>query len=159
MAAYTAQRRRPRKIRLGIPALIVGILAVVALWRVGAPGESTATHGTAAPVLAPIERLVDVLTDNSIGREASIENVPVRSIVSERLFIAGDADHRPVYVAIDPRVTTAVQPGQRVTLVGKVEPAPEPAIVQRDWHVDEPTAREITEGGVYLLAREIRSPQ
>ncbi len=149
--------RRPRAVRLGVPAAIVLILAVVALWRVQTPGEEA--RPTSPAILKPIATLVDVLADNTVGREASIERVPVLSVVNERLFLAGDFDHTPVYVTIDPSVTAAVKPGERVTLIGRVEAAPDAAVAEHDWGVDEGVARAIRGAGVYLNAREVRPTQ
>src|SRR5215211_6861910 len=96
--------RRPRAVRLAIPATIVAILALVALWRVTAPvvpvsGDSASR----SEPLAPLTQLAEVLADNSIGRRASLENVVIGEIVSPRTLWIGKEDER-VFVVLDPDV-------------------------------------------------------
>lgn len=155
------QGRRRAVVRLGIPGLIVAVLTVVALWRVGrAPvavePHSIGTSGTAARpapggMLAPIKTLAEVLGENTAGREASLENVEVRQLTSARTFWVGTIDDMPVFVVLA-SADRRIQPGDRVTIVGTVAPAPTSAEARREWGLDEATARAVEEGGVYLRA-------
>jgi hypothetical protein len=156
------RRRRPRAVRLGIPALIVATLTLVALWRVGTP--RTATDGPApadarrAP-LEPLTQLAEVLADNSIGRRASLDNVRIREIPSARtLWVGGDDDR--VFVVLDPDVKKShealVVAGARVTLIGLVRPSPKADVAARQWSLDTATAQTVEEGGTYLHVTEVR---
>jgi hypothetical protein len=138
------RRRRRRAVVLGIPALIVAVLALAALWRVGDPsGGEPGAAGT-----------IGLNSD----RRASLERVVVRQLTSERTFWAGAGNEDPVFVVSDAPVR--IEPGTEVTIVGRVEPAPASDIARREWKVDEATARAVHERGVYVRATEIRpSPQ
>ena len=156
---------------LGIPALFVAILAIVALWRVGPaplePGKVGTTGNTGpetlsdAIVAAPLTALADILTTNAIGRQASLENVEIRQVVSERTSWVGSGNHEPAFVVLDPDVrrvgVPVFAPGERVTLIGLVRPAPEPAEAMRQWKIDEAAARALEERGTYLHVTEIRA--
>jgi hypothetical protein len=157
-------RSRPRVVRLGVPALIVAGLTLVALWRVGAPSGPTtnaAPGGSArqAP-LGPLTTLAEILAANSVGRRASLENVPVRQITSARTLWIGPEDDRPVFVVLDPDVRrhdgVQLTQGGRVTLIGLVRPAPPADNAARQWDLDADTARMVEDGGTYLHATEIR---
>src|SRR5437016_7878310 len=77
------QMARRAVVRLGIPALIVAALAVVALWRVGPPPKETTTAvGTAGTnaekaITTPVKTIAELLSNNSVGREASLEHVMI----------------------------------------------------------------------------------
>jgi hypothetical protein len=154
------RRRRPRAVRLGIPALIVATLAFIALWRVGAPVTPAGGVPAAPPApLAPLTQLAEVLTDNSIGRRASLENVRIREIPSARtLWIGGDDDR--VFVVLDPDVKKSHEAVMvvegRVTLIGLVRPSPTADVAIRQWRVDPATAQTVEEGGTYLHVTEVR---
>src|SRR5688500_19409425 len=56
--------KRPRKaVRVGVPILVIGLLALAALWRVGAPADArrtgTATDGRPS-ALEPLTNITDV---------------------------------------------------------------------------------------------------
>jgi hypothetical protein len=157
---------RRHAVRLGIPAVIVGLLAIVALWRVGPPPESrdaVATTGTAVsePLPSPLTTLADVLTANAIGREASLENVAIRQIVSERTFWMGSRVEESAFAVLDPDVKRVadpkVAPGSRVTVIGLVRPAPDPEKAIADWKIDTATAKTLQERGTYVQVTELRS--
>jgi hypothetical protein len=152
--------RRRNVVRLGIPALVVGGLAIAALWRIGAPaadGTGAATGVPTTPV--PITEIADLLLENAAGRRASLEHVAVREVTSARTFWIGDED-MPAFVVLDPDVKRAagvrIEPGLRVTLIGLVRPAPAAAPAMRQWNIDEATARRLAARGTYLHATEIR---
>src|SRR5688500_4830033 len=120
--------RRPRAIRLAIPAAFVAVLTLVALWRVSAP--VVPAPGSAAARTEPLEpltQLAEVLADNSIGRRASLEQVVVREIPSPRTLWIGTGDER-VFTVLDPDVKNVsaapVRVGSRLTLIGLVRAAP-----------------------------------
>ena len=155
--------RRPRAVRLAIPGFIVAVLAVVALWRVGAPPASSPESAESVrEVLAPLTQLAEVLADNSIGRQASLENVTVREVPSPRTLWIGAGGDR-VFVVLDPDVknlsATALRPGASVTLLGLVRAAPAEDAAMRQWAIDAATATLLREGGTYLHATEIRSAE
>jgi hypothetical protein len=154
-------------VKLGIPALVVAALAVVALWRVGPPPVTSGevgTTGAAAPehVTAPLTTVADMLTNNAVGREASLEHVPVRERVGDRYLWIGSGDERPVFAVLDQdaRVDTQhpidLSPGQRVTFIGIVRPVPKADEAVKQWHVPPATGRLIEESGTYLHVTEIR---
>jgi hypothetical protein len=153
-------------VRLGIPALIVVALAVVALWRVGPPPPRTAaavgTTGTGAEkaLTAPIKTVAELVANNTVGREASLEHVSIRERVGDRYFWIGSGDERPVFVVLDPDVkrntATMLRAGARVTLIGIVRPVPTASEAEQQWHVPVATARLIAESGTYLHVTEIR---
>jgi len=154
-------------VRLGVPALVVAALAVIALWRVGPPPVSTGEVGTAgvpAPegVTAPLTAVADMLTSNAVGRKASLERVPIRERVADRYLWIGGGDERPVFAVIDEDVKVGTEhsvdlkPGQRVTLIGIVRPVPKAAEAVKQWHVSPATGALIEESGTYLHVTEIR---
>ena len=154
-------------VRLGIPALIVAALAVIALWRVGPPPErqvsaAVATTGT-SPVKAitePVKTIAELVSNNAVGREASLEHVRIRERVGDRFYWIGSGDERPVFVVLDPDVKrtteTTLRPGARVTLIGIVRPVPTADEVQQQWHLPVPVATVIADSGTYLHVTEIR---
>lgn len=157
--------RRRAVVRLGVPALIVAGLALVALWRVGPPvreSDQVATTGSAAPGAraVPLTKLAELLTENAIGREASLEAVEVRQITSPRTFWVGAIDEEPAFAVLDPDVrrtaSAPVAPGARVTLIGLVRPAPDPNQAMKQWNIDAATARSLQERGTYVHVTEIR---
>ena len=165
--------RRRNVVRLGLPALIVAALALIALWRVGPPPETTApvvptgaTGGTAAgsappaPPAGPLTRVAETLAENSVGREASLEGIEVRQLTSARTFWAGAIDEMPVFVVLDPDVKrppdVKIAPGLRLTLIGLVRPMPAVADAQRQWALDPATAKALADVGTYLHVTEIR---
>ena len=88
-------------VRLGIPALIVAALAVAALWRVGPPPREkptgpVATSGTspAKPITEPVKTIAEVMSNNAIGREASLEHVRIREMVGERFYWIESGDQK-----------------------------------------------------------------
>jgi hypothetical protein len=136
-------RRRRRAVVLGVPAVIVAVMAIVALWRIGDPpaGEPGAA-GTIG--LNP-------------DRHATLERVQVRQLTSERTFWAGPADDDPVFVVSEQPVR--FEPGTEVTIAGRVESAPAVEVARRKWGVDEATARAVRARGVYLRASRITTGQ
>ena len=141
-------------VRLGVPALIVAGLAVIALWRVGAPAGGDGIVGTAGSVTpTPVARL---------------EDVRVREVTSPRTFWIGSTDQDRSFVVLDPDVKwtgepvasprPALEPGQRLTLVGIVRPSPAAAQAMQQWRIDEATARSLVEHGTYLHATEVELP-
>ena len=159
--------RQRNVVRLGIPALIVAVLAIVALWRIGAPVQDITTIGTtgsAVPGLSvPLTQVADLLLETATGRRASLEAVPVRQITSARTFWIGATDAAPAFVVLDPDVKrspeTRIVPGARVTLVGLVRPAPAVVQAMRQWKLDEDTAKAVVDRGTYLHATEVHSAQ
>ena len=153
-------------VRLGIPALIVATLAIVAMWRVGPPPkEGASTVGTAGSgaqkvLTEPIETVAELLSNNAGGREASLEHVTIRERVGDRYFWIGSGDERPVFVVLDPDVkrnaAITLRAGARVTLIGIVRPAPKAVEAQQQWHVTAATGLLIEESGTYLHVTEIR---
>jgi hypothetical protein len=149
-------------VRLGIPALIVATLTLVALWRVSSPRSATDGGTTADTRIAPLEpltQLAEVLADNSIGRRASLENVRIREIPSARtLWVGGDDDR--VFVVLDPDVKKSHEAlmveGGRVTLIGLVRPSPKADVAARQWSLDPATAQTVEEAGTYLHVTEVR---
>ena len=133
-------------VRLGIPAVIVAVLAIVALWRVGEPPQAT--------VSTPVG------TSGSVGREATLEHVRIRERVGDRFYWIGSGDERPVFAVLDPDVkrstATMLRPGARVTLIGIVRPVPTADEVQQQWHLPASVATVIADSGTYLHVTEIR---
>src|SRR5687767_10264435 len=87
LPVHNESMKRPRKaIRIGVPILVIGLLALAALWRVGAPGpEAPVTSGPGTPrMLEPLTRIADVEQATSVLRKASLENVRVRELPSPR---------------------------------------------------------------------------
>ena len=163
--------KRPRKaVRIGVPILVIGLLALAALWRVGAPADARRTGAppsgpTAA--LEPLTRITDVATATGALRKASLENVRVRQRPSPRTAWI-DAGSAPlaaptterVFAVLDPDVKQPadliLQPGMRVTLIGLVRPSPTAADAIRQWNIDEATAMELQQRGTFLHITEIR---
>jgi hypothetical protein len=157
--------RRRNVVRLGIPAIIVGILAVAAVWRIGPPPDvpdALATSGSASayPSEGPLRRVVDVLADNAVGREASLEGIEVRQLTSATTFWAGSPDDKPVFAVViaDAKRAPGVRivAGREVTLIGVVRPALSEQEMMRRWRLDAATAAAVQEAGTYLEVREIR---
>jgi hypothetical protein len=151
--------RRPRAVRLAVPATIVAILTFVALWRVTSP--TVPASGGSAPVepLAPLTQLAEVLASNSVGRQASLENVLIREVVSPRALWIGEDDHR-VFIVLDPDLknpsSVPIRPGTRATLLGLVRAAPSEDEAIRQWALDPATAKALRNRGTYLHVTEIR---
>jgi hypothetical protein len=133
------RKRRRRAVVLGVPAIIVAVMTIVALWRLGTPpaGEPGAA-GTIG--LNP-------------DRQATLERVEVRQLTSDRTFWAGPVEEDPVFVVSDQPVR--FEPGTEVTVAGRVEAAPAVEVARRKWGVDEATARAIHARGVYVRASRI----
>jgi hypothetical protein len=156
---------RRRAVKLGIPALVVAGLAVIALWRVGPPppkGGAVGTTGAEAPEVlsARLTKAAELLTNNAVGREAWLEHAPIRQRVGERYLWIGSGDERPVFVVLDEDVkrdrSIDLSPGQRVTFIGIVRPAPKADEAMKQWHVSPATAALVEESGTYLHVTEIR---
>jgi hypothetical protein len=154
--------RRQDVVRLGVPALIVAGLAVLALWRVGAPAggrQAVGTSGRAAPPSLPLTQIVEVLASNAIGRQASLERVAIHEVTSPRTFWIGTGGEMS-FVVLDPDVKrspdTRIARGARVTIIGLVRPAPDPAQAVRQWSIDAATAAFVRQHGTYVHATEIR---
>jgi hypothetical protein len=154
-------------VRLGVPALIVAALAIAALWRVGPPPREKAADAVAATgkgpaktIAEPVKRVAELMSNNAIGREASLEHVRIRERVGGRFYWVDSGDQKPVFVVLDPdvkRTTEAtLRPGVRVTLVGIVQPMPMTAHIEQQWHLPEATATVIAGSGTYLHVTEIR---
>jgi hypothetical protein len=163
---------RPRKaVRVGLPILVIGLLALAALWRVGAPVDSrrsgAAPSGPAA-ALEPLTRITDIAAATNVLRRASLENVRVRELPSPRTAwidsgsapLAAPSTER-AFAVLDPDVKRPPglewQPDVRVTLIGLVRPLPPAADAMRQWSIDEATARELQQRGTYLHVTEIRN--
>ena len=150
--------RRPRAVRLGVPAFIVAVLALVALWRVGVPPPGPSSSPREA--LGPLTQLAEVLADNSIGRQASLEDMIIRQVPSARTLWIGSGGDR-VFVVLDPDVKnvsgTALHPGASVTLLGLVRAAPPEDTAMRQWAIDAATAAALHERGTYLHVTEVRA--
>jgi hypothetical protein len=146
--------------------LIVAVLAITALWRVGPPPQqnatAVATAGTspAKAISDPVKTIAELISNNAIGREASLEQVTIRERVGDRFCWIGSGDERPVFVVLDPDVkratATTLRPGARVTLIGIVRPAPTAEEAEQQWHVTAATAMLIADSGTYLHVTEIR---
>jgi hypothetical protein len=156
-----ASRKRRRAVRLGVPALVIGILTFVALWRVGMP---TTPNAGESPVqkpapLPPVTSPPDILMPASIGRQAFLERVAIDTIPSARtLWI--EADVARVFVVLDPDVKQShdahLVEGGRVTLIGLVRRAPTADTAMRQWALDADTARTVEQAGIYLHVTEVR---
>ncbi len=155
---------RRNGVRLGIPALIVTVLTIVALWRVGDPfppdGATETGAAQANGRIEPITTVADVLVRNAVGRQASIERATVRQVASPRTFWFGPADGDQAFAVLDPDVRRTgdgvVEPGSTVTLIGLVRPSPPADRAMRQWQIDEPTARVVEARGTYLHVTEVR---
>jgi hypothetical protein len=155
--------RKRNVVRLGVPALVVAGLAVVALWRVSEPVPNRSPAGTTGtaprPRTLPLTRIADLLADNTTGRQASLEAVPVREVISPRTLWIGEGDEL-AFVVLDPDVKRGpdvqIAPGSRVTLIGLVRPAPPASQAMRQWAIDAATAAALEKRGTYLHAIEVR---
>jgi hypothetical protein len=133
------RRRRGRAAVLGVAVIATALLALVALWQVGTPGSGE--PGAAGTIgLSP-------------DRRATLDRIPVRQLTSDRTFWAGATDEEPVFIVSERPVT--FEPGAEVTITGKVEAAPAVDVAQRQWGIDESTARALRERGVFLRASRI----
>jgi len=154
-----ASRRSRRAIRLGVPALIIGLLSFAALWRVGSTGRREPDAASNPGPQPPLSQLSEVPAASSVGRRATLDSVPIRTIPSERTMWIGTNGDR-VFVVLDPDVKRShearMTEGARVTLVGLVRRAPEAAVAMRQWALDEETARTVEAGGTYLHVTEVR---
>jgi hypothetical protein len=159
--------RRRAAVRLGIPALIVTVLTIVALWRVGgpvAPDVPSARSGSQRRErVPPLTTIADVVTRNAVGRQASLERVEVRQVASPRTFWFGPADGQPAFAVLDPDVRriggAEVTEGATVALIGLVRPSPPAGQAMRQWQLDEPTAQVVEARGTYLHVTEVRPAQ
>jgi len=152
--------RRPRAVRLAIPAAFVAVLTFIALWRVGAPAVPASGSSSPAPEpLAALTQITEVLADNSIGRRASLEKVVVKAVASPRTFWIGTGDER-VFVVLDPDVKNPskvpLTAGSAVTLIGLVRAAPTEDQAIKQWALDPATAKTVRERGTYLHVTEIQ---
>jgi len=153
--------RRPRAVRLAIPAAFVAVLTLVALWRVGAPAVPASGSSSPAPEpLAALTQLAEVLADNSIGRRAALERVVIREVSSPRALWIGSNDDR-VFVVLDPDVKNPskvpLTAGSTVTLIGLVRAAPAEDEAIKQWALDPATAKTVHERGTYLHVTEVRA--
>ena len=159
--------KRPRKaIRIGGPILVIGVLALLALWRIGVPADGSHASGPRER-LEPLTRIADVTAETSVLRRASLENVRVQELPSERTawIDSGSTPLVPpsaerIFAVLDPDVKRPAdlvwQPGVRVTLIGLVRPSPPPPDAIRQWRIDDATAAELLQRGTYLHVTEIR---
>jgi hypothetical protein len=150
--------RRPRAVRLAIPATFVAILTFVALWRVTSPAVPASGDGSSLDPLA-LTQIAEVLAENSVGRRASLEQVVIQNIASPRALWIG-ADEERVFVVLDPDVKNAahvpLRAGERVTLIGLVRAAPPEDEAIKQWGLDPATAKTVRERGTYLHVTEIQ---
>ena len=137
--AEVVKPRRRRAVVLGVPAAIVAVLATIALLRIGGPADrepgAAGTMGLNA------------------DREASLDRIEVRQLTSDRTFWAGAIDEQPVFIVSERPMK--LEPGAYVAVVGRMQPAPRLEVAQRQWRVDEATARAVEEVGAYLRATSI----
>jgi hypothetical protein len=151
--------KRPRAVRLAVPAAIVAILTFVALWRVSAPAVPPSGKSGEPEPLTALTQIAEVLAENSVGRRASLEQVVIREVASPRALWIGADDER-VFVVLDPDVQNAshvpLRAGERVTLIGLVRAAPAEDEAVRQWALDPATAKTVRERGTYLHVTEIR---
>jgi hypothetical protein len=129
---------------------------------VGAPANdprAVGTTGRAAAPSGPLTAIVEVLSANAVGRQASLERVAIREVTSPRTFWIGTGEESS-FVVLDPDVKrspdTRITRGARVTLIGLVRPAPAPAVAVRQWSIDAATADFVKQRGTYVHATEIR---
>ena len=153
--------KRPRAVRLAIPATFVAVLTLVALWRVSTPVTPASGSAASRPQpLEPLTEIAEVLTDNSIGRRASLEGVVVRGIPSPRTLWIGTGDDQ-VLAVLDPVVknpaSVPVRAGSQLTLIGLVRAMPPEETAIRQWALDPAAAKSAREHGTYLHVTEIRS--
>jgi hypothetical protein len=151
--------RRPRAVRLAIPAAFVAVLTFIALWRVSAPAVPASGSTPAPEPLAALTQIAEVLADNSIGRRASLEKVVVKEVASPRTFWIGTGDER-VFVVLDPDVKNLskvpLTAGSTVTLIGLIRAAPTEDAAIKQWALDPATAKTVRERGTYLHVTEIQ---
>ena len=156
---------RRAAVRLGVPAMIVAALAVAALWRIGRPPQQSVldaapTSGAVPAITEPLKSVAELMSQNAVGREASLEHVTIRERLGDRFFWIGTGDQRPVFVVLDPDVRRSTEvtlrPGAQLTLVGIVRPVPTASEAERQWHVPSAAAAVIADSGTYLHATEIR---
>ena len=151
--------KRPRAVRLAVPATFVAILTFVALWRVSAPVVPASGKSASPEPLAALTQIADVLAQNSVGRRASLEQVVIRDVASPRTLWIGGGEER-VFVVLDPDVQNAshvpLRAGERVTLIGLVRAAPSEDDAIKQWALDPATAKTVRERGTYLHVTEIR---
>jgi hypothetical protein len=156
-----ASHRTRRAVRLGIPGLIVGLLAFGALWRLGSSGrpQTTAAPAQKPAPLPTITAAADVAAPESVGRRTVLESVPIVSIPSPRTLWIGPPSAR-VFVVLDPDVKIShearVTEGARVTLIGLVRRPPAADVAIRQWTIDAETARLLEAAGAYLHVTEVR---
>ena len=156
-----ASRKRRRAAQIGIPALVIGVLTFIALWRIGTPVPADSNDTTAATpaALPPVTTTAEVLLPTSIGRRATLESVPILATPSPRTLWIG-SDSVRVFVVLDPDLKQShearVTPGARVTLIGLVRRAPSPDDAMRQWSIDAETAETVRDGGIYLHVIEVR---
>jgi hypothetical protein len=153
--------RRPRAVRLAVPAAFVAVLTFVALWRVTSPSvPASGGASSSAEPLTPLTQIIEVLAQNSVGRQASLERVVIQEVVSPRGLWIGEDDHR-VFVVLDPDVRNPsgvpVRAGTRVTLIGLVRAAPSEDEAIRQWALDAATAKAVRDRGTYLHVTEMRA--
>jgi hypothetical protein len=152
--------RRPRAVRLGIPGAIVGVLAIVALWRLGGTPPSGNRGQAAAPVSAPITAVVDLVAHNTIGRQASLDRVQVGEMVSARAFWIGTSDEKAVFAALDRAAAVpaglVIAQGTHIAITGVVQPASDAAAVASRLGIDAATAAAVARQGTYLLVTAVR---
>jgi hypothetical protein len=160
--------KRPRKaIRIGGPILVIGVMALLALWRIGAPAGGSRAAGPGER-LQPLTRITDIAAATSALRRASLEHVRVQDLPSGRTawIDSGSTPLVPpsterVFAVLDPDVKRPAglvwQAGVRVTLIGLVRPSPSPADAIRQWQIDDRTAAELQQRGTYLHVTEIRT--
>jgi hypothetical protein len=152
--------KRPRAVRLAVPAAFVAILALVALWRVSAPAVPASGTSAEPEPLAALTQIAEVLADNSVGRRAALEQVVIRDVASPRAVWVGDDEER-VFAVLDPDVKNEshvpIRAGARVTLIGLVRAAPPEDQSIKQWALDASTAKTIRERGAYLHVTEIRA--
>ena len=134
--------RRRHAVRLGIPALIVAVLALVALWRIAPPREP----------LRPVATSGD-------STRAAIERIPIRQVTSATTFWAGRIDEPPVFVVVAADATrgskVTLRAGVDVSLVGVVHPVPAEADMIGRWGIDAPTAKSVRQVGTYIEATQV----
>ena len=151
--------KRPRAVRLAIPAVFVAVLTFVALWRVTSPVVPASGESAEPEPLAALTQIAELLSQNSIGRRASLEQVVIRDVASPRALWIG-ADEERVFVVLDPDVKNAshvpLRAGEHVTLIGLVRAAPPEDEAIKQWAIDAATARALRDRGTYLHVTEVR---
>lgn len=153
--------RRP-SVHIAVPALIVVVLAVIALWRVGSPSVEPSggeTRDGAEGLTGPLTRITETLADNSVGRQATLERVPVQRRVGDRTFWVGGDGENPAFVVLDAAVPVdriPLEAGAYVTLVGSVRPAPRADAGMNELQIDRATAEAVEKQGTYLHVTTLR---